>query len=106
MVGPQSLPPLAVLRSIAEAALGLGVAYLELSRLGVRVPGLASQGADVTAEQQLRYGPAQAEQMRPLYEITGGEATFPLAAASIIVWQLASARAARVLLSLIPCACA
>ena len=89
-------------RAVAECTLGLGVAWLELSRLGVHNFGMSwpmskdprggREGASrAAASEQLAYGPAQAEQMRPLYQIAAGEARLPIAAAAIVVWQLAIA---------------
>ena len=125
----------ALLRSVLEVGLGLGVAYAELLRLRVRVPGLprhlpappgsetaasetaasemaasettasetaasettvapdsdAVLGASGTGEDRsgwLNYGPAQAEQMRPLYEISAGEPSLLVAACAIGAWQL------------------
>ena len=96
-----------VARSLAECALGLGVAYAELGRLGVRVPGVpglrppmeqwAASPADSSEFDErsgwLDYGPAQAEQMRPLYEISAGENRLVLASGAILVWQLVIALA-------------
>ena len=67
----------------AEAALGAGVALAELMRLGVLDD----------AEQSLDYTPAQALQMRPLYEIAGAEPSLPAAIAAISAWQLSIALA-------------
>jgi len=71
----------------AEALLGAGVAVLSLRRGGF----FDTRDAEGTAT--LEYGAAQAEQMRPLYEITGGEARLPAALGAILVWQLAIATA-------------
>ena len=69
-----------------QAALGLAVAFAELKRQGVGGPSSPSGGP-------LTYSRAQAAQMRPLYEISAGEASLPLAAAGIGLWQLSIALA-------------
>ena len=89
---------LLALRGVAECALGAGVATAELARQGV-LRELTSGGdgaADANAAAatagrgpQLEYTRAQAEQMRPLYEIAGRELSLlPLALPAIMAWQL------------------
>lgn len=96
---------LASLRNVGEAFLGALVAWLELRRLEIPLPsfsaaraGGALSGSNAPSSggttaspptERLQYGPAQAEQMRPLYEISAGESALPLAALAIIIWQLA-----------------
>jgi membrane protease YdiL (CAAX protease family) len=68
----------------AEALLGLGVAVLVLYRGGL----YESHGTEALA-----YGAAEAEQMRPLWQISGGESRTVPAICAIILWQLAIALA-------------
>jgi len=71
-------------RPLAAAATGVGCAIAELRRLGIDYgPG----------DEQLDYGPAQAEQMRPLWEIAGGERRVVIAAGVVVIWQLSIALA-------------
>jgi ribosomal protein S18 acetylase RimI-like enzyme/membrane protease YdiL (CAAX protease family) len=75
-----------------EVALGSGVAVLELARQGVlgELFGGSEGGA---GEAMLDYTPAQATQMRPLYEIAAREPVLPIAASAIAAWQLTIALA-------------
>ena len=93
-----------------EAGVGGGVALAELARQGV-LPSLLAPTAGGPQEpqqpqpqsppqpqpqrqqRQLDYTPAQAEQMRPLYEVSAAEPSFPRAATAIVAWQLAVALA-------------
>ena len=75
---------------VAEAALGLGVAALELRRQGVRLETATTPAAGAPA---LDYTPAQAQQMRPLYDIAAGEPNLPVALAAVVLWQGAIALA-------------
>ena len=65
----------------AESLLGLGVAVLVLYRGGLVEE---SHGTEALA-----YGAAEAEQMRPLWQISGGESRSVPAICAIILWQLA-----------------
>ena len=67
---------------LIEMALGGGVAYLGVN-----------DALEDDASKALDYTPAQAEQMRPLYEIAAGEPSLPVAAAAIGAWQLSIALA-------------
>ena len=113
MLGPFGGPPLPALLGLShttawlgdggtpwvvapagEALLGLSVAAAELWRIGVRPEdALPSAGGGGRA---LEYTPAQAVQMRPLYEIAGGESGAAAALAAVGAWQLAIALAEEV----------
>lgn len=95
---------LLAVRGLAECALGAGVASVELARQGVLNELFASaandktggktggegEGGDAAAQgPQLEYTRAQADQMRPLYEISAGEGAVPVALGAIAAWQLA-----------------
>jgi membrane protease YdiL (CAAX protease family) len=77
--------------AVAEAALGVGVAALVLTANGVPIGGGAADGQEACAT--LAYTPAQVQQMRPLFEIVGGEGALPRAAAALAAWQLSIALA-------------
>ena len=78
---------LGFLRPIVEMALGSGVAVAELKRQGV----LDALSPPVAAGEDgaLRYSAAQAQQMRPLWEIVAAEQSSSSAAAAVGGWQLA-----------------
>jgi len=69
---------------LADTALGAGVAALVLQRGGVFAHDNASR---------LQYTAAQADQMRPLWQIVGGEARQSRALAALATWQLSIALA-------------
>ena len=74
--------------------MALSVAAAELWRIAVRPEdALPSAGGGGRA---LEYTPAQAVQMRPLYEIAGGESGAAAALAAVGAWQLAIALAEEV----------
>ena len=76
-------------RAVAECSLGAGVSAAELHRLGVLDE--ASEAGAVDGG--LQYTPAQAVQMRPLWQIAAGESSAPRALAAVAVWQLCIALA-------------
>ena len=95
---------------LVEGGVGGGVALAELARQGVLPSLLAPTAGDPQMphqpqpqsppqpqpqrqQRQLDYTPAQAEQMRPLYEVSAAEPSFPRAATAIVAWQLAVALA-------------
>ena len=72
---------------IADVFLGTAVAAASLYRGGVLSAAILGERESAT----LDYSAAQAEQMRPLWEIAGSEPRLPIAVAAIVAWQLSIA---------------
>ena len=61
---------------------GPSFGLIEMAEVGVAYLGV-NDALEDDASKALDYTPAQAEQMRPLYEIAAGEPSLPVAAAAI-----------------------
>ena len=72
---------------LSDAVAGTAVAAVALYRGGVLGAALSGEHESAT----LDYSPAQAQQMRPLWQIAGSEPRLATAAAAIAAWQLSIA---------------